>query len=246
MSSSEKNSVIVELYDLTITERKDDRFGRVVTRKSLNEDDLIAKAVAQRTDLSASTMRSTLEILSKIAINEIANGASVKFGLAYFNLGVSGVFIGDSARWDSSQHSLWVKAAPVVDLREAVANCTVDVRGMAVVGIALNSLIDVTSGEENSRLTPGGGVNLTGTKIKIDGDSPDIGLRLINQNSMQEVLIAKTAILVNDPSKITFIVPADLPAGDYKLSISTQFTATHTKTKDVRTYIHDYILNVTR
>ncbi len=102
MSSSEKNSVIVELYDLTITERKDDRFGRVVTRKSLNEDDLIAKAVAQRTDLSASTMRSTLEILSKIAIDEIANGASVKFGLAYFNLGVSGVFIGDSARWDSS------------------------------------------------------------------------------------------------------------------------------------------------
>lgn len=244
--TTNKNSVFVELYDLTITERKDDRFGRVVTTKSLNEDDLIAKAIEQRTDLSASTLRSSLEILSKVAINEIVNGASVRFGLAYFNLGVSGVFIGDNARWDSSQHSLWVKATPIVDLREAVANCSVDVRGMAAVGIALNSLIDVTSGEENSRLTPGGGVNLTGTKIKIDGDSPDNGLRLVNQNTQEIVLVAKTAILINDPSKITFIVPSDLPAGDYKLSISTQFTATHTKTKDVRTYVHDYILNVTR
>lgn len=36
-----KNQVMVELYDLSLTERKDDRFGRVVTSKSLNQDDLI-------------------------------------------------------------------------------------------------------------------------------------------------------------------------------------------------------------
>ena len=41
MVTNEKNNVIVELYDLSITERKDDRFGRVVTIKSMNEDDLI-------------------------------------------------------------------------------------------------------------------------------------------------------------------------------------------------------------
>ena len=41
MGTTEKNSVVVELYDLTLTERKDDRFGRVVTSKSLSEDDMI-------------------------------------------------------------------------------------------------------------------------------------------------------------------------------------------------------------
>jgi hypothetical protein len=46
--ATEKNQVMVELYDLTITERKDDRFGRVVTAKSLNEDDLINIAVSRR------------------------------------------------------------------------------------------------------------------------------------------------------------------------------------------------------
>ncbi|MDR2127273.1 MAG: hypothetical protein LBP63_10660 [Prevotellaceae bacterium] len=31
MTNNEKTSVMVELYDLTLTDRKDDRFGRVVT-----------------------------------------------------------------------------------------------------------------------------------------------------------------------------------------------------------------------
>jgi hypothetical protein len=41
MATTEKNSVFVELYDLGLTERKDDRFGRVVTTKSLTDSDLI-------------------------------------------------------------------------------------------------------------------------------------------------------------------------------------------------------------
>ena len=38
--ADEKNSVIVELHDLAITERKDDRVGRVVKTKSLKVGDL--------------------------------------------------------------------------------------------------------------------------------------------------------------------------------------------------------------
>ena len=60
--ADEKNKVMVELYDLAITERKDDRFGRVVTHKSLNEDDLINIAVQRRTDLSPTSLKSTMEI----------------------------------------------------------------------------------------------------------------------------------------------------------------------------------------
>lgn len=106
MGTTEKSSVVVELYDLTLTERKDDRFGRVVTSKSLTEDDLIAKAVLRRTDLNAATLKASMQLLKDVAIGEIANGASVRFGLGYFNLTVNGVFIGDNAKWDASQHVL--------------------------------------------------------------------------------------------------------------------------------------------
>lgn len=98
MATNDKNSVIVELYDLTLTPRKDDRFGRVVNTKNLNEDDLVAQAVARRTDLNANTLKASMEILKEIATEQLANGATVRFGLGYFSLVVNGVFIGDNAR----------------------------------------------------------------------------------------------------------------------------------------------------
>lgn len=244
MSTNEKSSVIVELHDLVLTERKDDRFGRVVTTRSLNEDDLVKLAVSRRTDLSSTTLKASLEILKQIAIEQISNGASVRFGLGFFNLTVSGVFIGDNARWDPTIHSLNVNSTPVAELREAVRATSVDVRGMASASLAINSLYDVTSGEENKRLTPGGGVNLNGNKIRIDGDAKGIGISLINQGTNEAVVIPMNAILSNEPSKISFVAPAELPAGDYKLSITTQFSSSKTLLKEARTFLFDYILNV--
>jgi len=244
MATSDKNSMVVELYDLTLTERKDDRFGRVVTTKSLNENDLINIAVSRRTDLNPSSLRSSMEILKEIAIEEIANGASVSFGLGYYNVGVNGVFIGDNDKWDSSKHSLSVRVTPTADLRTAINTATVDVRGMAKIGTVVNSVTDVTSGEVNTRLTPGGGANIVGNKIKITGENPANGISLTNQATNEVTVIATNAIAVNDPSRITFVIPASLASGDYKLSITTQFSSQSTLLKDPRTSIFDYILTV--
>lgn len=244
MATQEKSSVIVELYDLPLTDRKDDRFGRVVTTRSLTQDDLIAIAVARRTDLSASTLKASMDILSEIAIEQISNGASVNFGLGYFHLGVNGVFVGDNARWDSSQHSLSIRVTPISDLRSAVKSSAVDVRGMAGSGIFVNSLTDVSSGEENSRLTPGGGANLVGSRMKIDGDDPGVGISLINQATSEVTAIPKASLLVNEPSKITFIIPSSLAAGDYKLQLCTQWGNSANMLKEPRSYTFDYVLNV--
>jgi hypothetical protein len=50
------------------------------------------------------------------------------------------------------------------------------------------------------------------------------------------------AIAINEPSKITFVVPSDLPAGDYKLSITTQFTSGAVPLNEPRTYVFNYVL----
>jgi hypothetical protein len=242
--ANEKNNVVVELYDLTITDRKDDRFGRVVTAKSLNEDDLIRLAVQRRTDLNPSTLRSSLDILKEIAVEGVVNGAWVYFGLGYFSLGVNGVFMGDHAKWDPTKHSLHVRSTPSVELRSAVKGIHVDVRGMAQSGVFINTVVDVTSGEENARLTPGGGVNLAGERIRVVGDSAENGIRLTEQATGVVTLIPATAILVNEPSKVSFIVPAGLPSGDYKLSLTTQYSHGSVLLKDPKTYVFDYVLAV--
>ena len=72
-----------------------------------------------------------------------------------------------------------------------------------------------------------------------------MGLSLINQETEEVISIPQTSILVNDPSKITFLVPAGLAAGDYKLSLCTQYSpSVKTPLKEARTYLFDYVLNV--
>ena len=242
--STEKSNVIVELYDLSITERKDDRFGRVVTNGSMSEDDIINAAVARRTDLSPATMRATLELLKEVAKENIARGVSVQFGLGYYSLSVNGVFIGDNAKWDATKHSLISRVTPSAELRNLVSNATVDVRGMAEIGTVINTVTDVASGEVNTRLTPGGGVNITGSKIKIAGDNPTVGIALINQANKEITSIALNTVLTNEPSKLSFIVPATLATGDYKLSITTQYSSQQNILKEPRTSTFDYILTV--
>jgi hypothetical protein len=233
--------IIVALYDLLITARKDDRFGRVVFTGSLKIDDLIALAIARGSDINAATMRAVYKILTAIALDEIRNGKQVEFGLSHYGLTINGVFIGDHAAWNSDEHSLALQATATAEVRNALKEIAVEVQGMAASGMYVNTLTDVTSGEVNARLTPGGGVNLTGVKIKLAGDEPEVGIHLTEINTTAVVDIPTASVLINEPSKITFIVPTDLPAGDYKLSITTQFT-TNTLLKEPRTYVFDYVL----
>lgn len=130
MENHEKSNVIVELYDLPLTRRKDDRFGRVVTARSLSEDDLIAMAVSRRTDLNPTTIRASMDIMQELALEQIVNGASVCFGLGYFNLCVNGVFVGDNAHWDSSKHHLSINITPTTNLRNALKDCKTDMSDM--------------------------------------------------------------------------------------------------------------------
>ena len=244
MANEEKSGVIVELHDLAITERKDDRSGRIVKTKSLKLDDLVKIAVSRRTDLNASTLRSSFELLCDVAEEQLTNGASIDFVLVHLSLGVEGVFIGDNARWDNSIHRLKVTANPTTRLREFVKRVTAIVRGMASSGVAINMVTDVVSGEVNTSITPGGAVNVTGSKMKIAGDNPACGITLTNETDGTVTLIAATAIAINEPSKITFVAPAALPAGDYKLSITTQYSTGTRLLTEPRTYIFDYILTV--
>jgi hypothetical protein len=235
--------VIVELYDLLITARKDDRFGRVVSTGSLKIDDLIAIATDRRTDLNATTLKASYEILKEIALEEVCDAKNVEFGLSHYSLGVKGVFIGDHAAWNDVEDSLYLQATPTLEVREALSEIAVEVRGMAQSGIYINTLTDVASGEVNVRITPGGAVNLTGVKIKIAGDpATGVGLFLTEVNSGVIEQVPSTSIAVNDPSKITFIVPPGLPSGDYRLRIVTQFVSATTQLKEPRTYVYNYVL----
>ncbi|SFE62983.1 DUF4469 domain-containing protein [Thermophagus xiamenensis] len=238
-----KNRVIVELYDLAITGRKDDRFGRVVVTRRLNETDLARIAEERGSPLSSNILLTSMDIMRDVAKEQIGYGANVTFGLGTFGLKVNGVFIGDNAGWDSSKHSLSVVVYPSPELRAFVNDIAVEVRGMAPAAMVINAVVNVSTNEENTSLTPGGGANVFGSGIKIVGDGEGVGLSLTNVQTGDVVTIPMNSILVNEPSRVSFIVPADLPSGEYQLTITTQYSPS-TLLKEPRSYTLEYVLTV--
>ena len=114
---------------------------------------------------------------------------------------------------------------------------------MAQIVSVINSVTDVTTGEVNTTLTPGGGVNIVGNKIKIAGDNPDNGIAFVLQDTGEVFTVPMTSILINEPSKISFIVPALAP-GDYLMKLTTQFSSAKQMLKEPRVCVLDYILKV--
>jgi hypothetical protein len=239
------DAIIVELYDNPLTERPDDRYGRVINIASINEDTLIARAIAGGFNGNADSMKATYSAMKTEALKGIVRGEIVNFGLGHVVLDVEGVFEGDSPIWNPEKHKLVATITTTKELRETLKVTPVNVIGLAPGKAAISTITDVVTGKINEVLTPNGMASIRGTRIKIEGEKEGVGLFLTEQDSQTVTQIPVTTIGMNDPSRIMFIIPADLPAGDYVLSIGTQFGG-HSKQLllDVRTVTLNKLLKV--
>ncbi|MDR1331584.1 MAG: DUF4469 domain-containing protein [Tannerella sp.] len=238
-----KNKVYVELYDAPLTKREDDRIGRVLNNGSATVDDLIADAIERGTDLNPVTLRAAYNLLKSAALNRALRAQRVEFGLGITYIESTGSFIGDAAKWDPAKNRLVAKLLPSKELREALKSVEVVVLGMAKIPNMINSVEDVVTGQVNICLTPGGMAHIHGSKIKIAGTSSETGLKLSNP-ATGDIRIPDTAIGINDPARVSFVVPADLPAIEYTLSIVTQYTGGGRELVQPRTVTLDYPLQV--
>ena len=103
-------------------------------------------------------------------------------------------------------------------------------------GAKIDRVKDLTTGKTDGTVTPGGMVEVTGSKIKcINADGSGIGhFRLYNESESAEEV---TVLGVNDPSKIIFIFPTGLLAGNYRLEIETYFASGNSLLKNPRTLV---------
>jgi len=242
--NTNKPKVYVELFDLAITPKQDDRFGHVLSGGSASVDDLVEDARVDGSEIDPVMLKAGYNVLKSYAMKRAMRGQRVEFGLGIFYLEPTGIFIGDAAKWDSSKNRLIVKALPSVEIREGVKSITVEVLGMAQVVNIISSVTDVFTGQQNVCLTRGGMAHINGSKIKVAGTNPDVGLKLVQKTDGTVWIIPETSIGINDPSRISFVIPADLPIDEYTLTIVTQYSGGGKELKNPRTLTLDYGLTV--
>ena len=238
-----QDAVIIEMHENPLTERKDDRYGRVVNIASVGPDVLIARAIESGFNGNAASMKATLSAVESEAVKAVVRGEIVNYGLGHVAVDVEGAFYGDAPVWDSSTNRLVARITPSKHLREKLKATPVRIRGMAPDSSVISEVIDVATGKRNEALSIGGMANLHGTCMKIAGDAQGVGLWLTNQDSNEDILVPMTAIGINNPSSISFVVPASTPTGNYLLSIVTQYN--HSRLlKEPRTVTLNYVLAV--
>ena len=75
---------------------------------------------------------------------------------------------------------------------------------------------------QDASATAGRAFTLTGSKLKVAGTDPAVGITLKSSGGT-ETKVTEDLWVTNDPSKLTFIIPASLADGTYELKVTTQF-----------------------
>lgn len=166
------------------------------------------------------TIRMLLQASQRIQIRSLLEGKRVNMGM--YTAELQGRGTTSDGNWNPDINSLYANFHPGKELREAVEAVSVKVVGEK------GAPMRVTRGEsplgEGFTAIAGHNFTLTGKYIKVAGDDPSVGVTLTSSTG-DEVRIGEGRIAWNAPSKLILQIPSGLPAGDYMLRVTTQFTS---------------------
>jgi hypothetical protein len=170
------------------------------------------------------------------AAYQLCDGYSVNTGYYSLHPRVGGTFDAIREGIDEKKHPVTFSFRTRNPLRELAQRIEIFVEGVADVQGYIDEVLDVTTGAVNETLTPGGMVVITGSRIKVVGDKPGIGIALNGSRAggtpYNQQFSDKYA--ENDPSKVIAVLPPTIPEGQFAIKITTQYTQGGTLLKEPR------------
>ncbi|USL94931.1 DUF4469 domain-containing protein [Riemerella anatipestifer] len=200
---------------------------------SLGITEIIDALKKEGMEIQTETAVDIITRFNRKASELVLNGYSVNTGLVYMRPAIKGVFYDKT--WDKEKHSVYVNVNQGTDLRKAANDTKVEILGEQSSPMSVFSITDKVTGKADGTLTKGKNAEIKGTYIKIDGDNPKNGIVFKNLDTQNEIKLAKDNIVINEPSRVLILVPSDLEAGNYELSITTQSSTGSVLLKEPRT-----------
>ncbi|WP_312903224.1 DUF4469 domain-containing protein, partial [Chryseobacterium taichungense] len=193
-------------------------------------------------DVSASAMEHATELFLKEMAYQLCDGFSVNTGYFTASTTIRGVFDSPSETFNKDKHSIIFQFNQGEKLRAEIPNIEVSILGVAESSAVILQVTDVKSGSVNDLLTPGRNLKIVGSKIKVAGDDPSVGIYFVDVATQERTKVEPSDIVTNNPSELILVIPA-LAAGTYNLEVVTQYGG-GTPLKDARTATLDKILTV--
>lgn len=205
-----------------LTEDKSDYMAVPVTNGSLTIDDIVEDLRKEGMEIKVETATDVIKRFNRKVLERVLAGYNVNTGLVYMRPVIKGVF--RDRVWNPLIHRVYIAMTQVMEVRKAVADTIVNILGEQADPIALYSVTDSTTGATDGTLTKGRNAELKGAYLKIVGDDPAVGITFRNIDTLEVIKLEATDIVLNEPSRLLILVPATLAAGEYELTVTTQFT----------------------
>nr|VFK22415.1 MAG: DNA-binding domain-containing protein [Candidatus Kentron sp. MB]VFK28771.1 MAG: DNA-binding domain-containing protein [Candidatus Kentron sp. MB]VFK74088.1 MAG: DNA-binding domain-containing protein [Candidatus Kentron sp. MB] len=208
------------LIENPLTSNHGEYTARVRFTDSVDLDAIVRRITEHGSTSTEASLRAMLIETIDACESFLLEGNRVNLGgLCELYPRISGVFQGVTDHFDPARHRVDVGASPGSRVRNTVRE---EARVEKVETIkptpAPLEYEDLGSGEVDSVLTPGNIGTLNGHRLKFDPASRDEGIFLLpGQSDGKAIKIA--LVQKNKPSQLIFLVPADLPKGNYRIEV---------------------------
>lgn len=210
------------LVDNTVTaEDKNDKILIPEAAGNLSLTDIYKEMKSEDTGLREETIRHVTDLFQRVITRLVLSGYQVNTGLFYASPQLRGVV--EDGRWNSEKNSIYVSMQQGKQLREAISSTRVQILGEKANGMYIASTVEAPKHYV-----------LHGKLIKVAGDDPSVGITLIPEVG-EPIKLSEEMILMNNPSQLMILKPADLKAGTYELNVTTQYTSSKKMLKNPRT-----------
>ena len=224
-----------DLRENTITQDvKEDYVAIPRKMLSLTPKDLAKWIAEERTEYRIDTIENIINIYEDMLMKALCGGNTYVSRVAQYQPSITGVFSG-TGEIDPEKNKCQIKQEDVI--------LEFSGRKLDLGGANIAEILDMTTGKTDGTVTSGGMVQLKGNKIKcINADGSGIGkLTLYNDSESGEEV---PVLGVNEPSKIIFVFPTGLLAGNYRLEIETYYTQGSVLLKEPRTLVCPVTLKI--
>ncbi|MBL0743487.1 DNA-binding domain-containing protein [Chryseolinea lacunae] len=210
------------LFENPLTPDPDDQKAVVVPISTKSMEEVVDMMISRGSTVTKAEALSVLEELSLAVAQLVKDGHNVVSPLFNVSLSIRGTFADANDSFDAARHTISVRVQPGLRLKEMVSQIRVEkIMSFKPLPI-LQSFKDLTS-KADSTATPGGVAHIAGSALKFDAANAAQGVFFTALNGT----LTKVDVIADaKPSKIIFIIPATLAAGEYSISVRTLMAGT--------------------
>jgi uncharacterized membrane protein len=216
---------------------------------TLNHDDIIRRLEAKEIATKNVNGKAFVQLFLRECAIAVAEGYSVITGMFRASVSIKGVVYTEQLGHNVAADRVNVRvnlSAGAYAREEISVNTTVQIAEQtAPTGPMIQKVTNPVAGEIDT-LTPGAMVLLQGMRLAVRGDREDeIGVFFTSVTSGDTVRIPAANISPNTPSKLQFVLPQTVTAGEWRVAVATQSTNTSsTFSREVRRFEYPQIVRV--